>query len=426
MKEDNSKKSDNTDIVEESLEKSMEKINCEVNNKQIDIHKKKNRGIYLDKIEKGISVILPATILINGVLEYVNSIMSERFYGIPNLYFNIDSKFGLLFRIFSIILITSIFFVPVILKELSEKIRFSITKTDCFYYALLIGFYAFVISAYLLIPIFQIINYVNSFSLIMSIVIPIFCAVIMGYITYRYLQLHIKDLKIIDVSDDKYTLESGYKYLIFDFNDGACLGEKKGQAKYKVPIGYRVSDVVKYVNKHKTIVDIKRNGKNLSYWSYEKNSDTGYIDIYIDDDFENKKILYAQYSNEKYKDENKIKSNCISGLLIFSSLIIIASITIRFNILKPEKKLAYEVIKEEKGINKIIICHYSDKVVLMDYKYSPSEKNTKDKSTKNETENIEIIRGKYTVETIDGKSIRLKKFNKVTVVEENNNDESDE
>lgn len=418
--DNDSKKSDNKDIVEKEIENIARVKSCEVNNKQIDYYKKKNDGIYFDKIVKGISLILPVTILINGVLEYVNSIMSEKFYGIPNLYFISDSKFGLLVRIFFTLFILSIFFVPVLFKKLSEKIRFFITKIDCVYYASIIGFYVFVIFTYLLIPIFQIINYVNYYSLIMLIVIPIICALIMAYITNRYLQLYIKDLNIIDISDDNDIPETGYKYLIFDFNDGVCLGEKKGQAKYKVPIGYRVSDVVKYVNKHYTTVDIKRNGKNLSYWSYEKNSDTGYIDRYIDDDFENKKILYAQYSNEKYKDENKIKSNYIVALLVFSSIIIFAFITIRINAFKPEKKLVYEVIKEEGEINKIIICHYADNVVLMDFKYSFSEKNTKDKSGKKETEDIEIIRGKYTVESIEGKPIQLKKFKNVSVVEDEN------
>lgn len=415
---DNSKKPDKPDAVGKTEENNEKKKSSEVNNKQTDYYNKKNGGIYLDKIGKGISLILPATILINGVLEYVHSIMSERFYGIPNLYFISDSKFGLIVRIFFTIFMVSIFFVPVLLKKLSEKIRFFITKTDCVYYASIIGFYVFVIFTYLLIPIFQIINYVNYYSLIMLIVIPILSALIMAYITNRYLQLYMKDLNIIDISDDNDILETGYKYLIFDFNDGVCLGEKKGQAKYKVPIGYRVSDVVKYINKHETIVDIKRNGKNLSYWSYEKNSDTGYIDSYIDDDFENKKILYAQYSNEKYKDENKIKSNYIIALLVFSSLIIFAFITIRINAYKPEKKLVYEVINEESEINKIIICHYANNVVLMDFKYSPSEKNTKDKSRIKEADNIEIIRGKYTVESIEGKPIQLKKFGKVTIVED--------
>ena len=135
--------------------------------------------------------------------------------------------------------------------------------------------------------------------------------------------------------------------------------------------------------------------------------------------------MYAQYSNEKYKDENKIKSNYIVALLVFSSIIIFAFITIRINAFKPEKKLVYEVIKEEDEINKIIICHYADNVVLMDFKYSPSEKNTKDKSGKKETEDIEIIRGKYTVESIEGKPIQLKKFRNVTVTEDevNNNDQ---
>lgn len=85
---------------------------------------------------------------------------------------------------------------------------------------------------------------------------------------------------------------------------------------------------------------------------------------------------------ENLKFTNQFSDNNLLGTIL---VILIAAV-------EKYSKVIYFVLiymlifvnlhEEENGINKVITCNYTDNVVIKDYKHSPSEKNTKNKTTK--------------------------------------------
>lgn len=403
MKVDNSKKTHNTEASDKAKEKAVAE------------NKKNNKSLYRNLFKVLNTIALPAILALKKPVDYFLSIKLEKFYGVPRLYFFDNPEEVFLFNVMMAVLIVGILFVPYLLKKSREIYKFKITKMDSIAYAFIISFYTFVIFFYSIINLFQAINYANYFALIISLFTPIIVSIGVFKIIKDYLDLYTKSLTIkndngIDKPDD------GYKYLTFDFNGAKTNFEQK--VRIQIPVGSKISDAVKYINTDKVYSKAKKKGKNLSYWADEKDSSSRYNDVIVTDNFDDEKVLYARYSNKKYKDDNT--KTCNYFILATVIALVIIAIILYFNFSKsnPENKSIYELVAMEDGTIKIKICDYKDKVVLMDFEYSKFDKNRKDEAAgKEATENIEIIKGKYIIESIEGKPIQLKKFRKVSVVE---------
>lgn len=405
MGKDNSKKPDNTEERNEFTNNTV-------------VENKNNIKTLISKLFTTLTTVaFPVILALNKPVDYYMAIKSENLYGVPNSYFFDNTEYVLLFKIIMLILIVGIFFIPYLLNKSRELYWFKITKMDSIAYAFIISFYSFFLFFYLIITIFQAINYASYFALFISLFTPTIVSIVLFKTIKDYLDLYTKSL-VIKNDNGKDKPDDRYKYITFDFNGAENNFEQK--VRVQILVGSKLSEAVKYISTDKIYSKVKKNEEKLSYWTDEKDSNSKYKDVIITEDFEDEKVLYARYSNKKYKDDNiKINNYFIFATAIVLT-IIITLLVFSLSENNPENKTVYEIVTMDDGMSKIKVCDYKDNAVLMDFKYSISDKNTK-----KQTENIEIIKGKYIVESIEGKPIQLKNFKNVTVVEETNNEESD-
>ena len=198
--------------------------------------------------------------------------------------------------------------------------------------------------------------------------------------------------------------------------------------RYQIKIGSKISDAVKHINKTHLIHCYRKENLKFVFWSFEKSNYAPYDD-YIVTKKHNENILYAQYGCrkdiKKLREKNAIKEYT-SMTIILLAVILFSSSILFYNKLNPQNTTQYEVVTMKDGVEKLVIGNYKNCAILMDFKYYPSEENKKNETTKKEDENIGIIKGKYTVESIEGNPIQLKKFKNVIVVEGSNSDEKNE
>ena len=127
-------------------------------------------------------------------------------------------------------------------------------------------------------------------------------------------------------------------------------------------------------------------------------------------------VSYKKMTNREGKDDQK-KSRSFNNYIIFFILIVLISIYFIYDneITEPVYINKYEIVKLEDGTTKMIITHRGDKAILMDY-ISLNQDGNLDESGNN----IIIDKGRYSLESIDGKPLEFKKFASVS----NNNYES--
>lgn len=127
-------------------------------------------------------------------------------------------------------------------------------------------------------------------------------------------------------------------------------------------------------------------------------------------------VSYKKMTNSEGKDDQK-KSRSFNNYIFFFILIVLISIYFIYDneVTEPVYIKKYEIVKLEDGTTKLIITHRGDKAILMDY-ISLNQDGNLDESGNN----IIIDKGRYSLESIDGKPLEFKKFASVS----NNNYES--
>lgn len=358
-------------------------------------------------IAKFITMIIPISILITEFSQLIISYRASRLYGVPSFYFYNNFKYSMLLKMVYVIFSICIIFTPIIIKKSSSYLKFNITKFESIYYTVLVSLYTIVLYFYIIIELLDISIAKNmNFKIIASglIVLALILIAFLAKNSKKYLDSYIRSIKIID-SKDKIEPDAGYRFITFNFNEGKILGDIKKSVKYQIPIGSKISDAVKYVDKHNCIRDIKKDGENLSYWSDTIEGKIQYENMIVQEDFDNSKVLYAQYSNKKYKDKKTIFSNYIIITFIISIFIFIG-FCISWNYrIDPKNKVDFEIVEINESEPKVIIGNYDNKAILMDYKISDNyEENNRGPIP------IEIDKGKFYIESLDGKKIETRKF----------------
>ena len=90
--------------------------------------------------------------------------------------------------------------------------------------------------------------------------------------------------------------------------------------------------------------------------------------------------------------------------IIISIINIVVFFIFSNNILRdtPENKTIYEIATLKDGSEKVVICHYQDKVILMDFLLLFSNSN--------ELPSLDFSKGNYSVEPVEGIKFKLRKF----------------
>lgn len=336
---------------------------------------------------------------LTGVLRYfVTSISGERaseFYKIPQEYYydNIIHDF-----LSIVIIVATLIFMlstPLILKKMSEKYKFKITKIDSILYASAVLIYTLLAGIILLYEVHE-----NWLKIALFIVL-LLVSCTLGTLTYNYLSLSIRGVNIKDNNRKKFP-EVGYKFITFDFNGGKYHDELKDRVRYQIPIGSKVSDAVLHLEKIHPLKEIKKDGEQFLCWADNINSIERYNDEVITENFDNNRILYAQYSNKKNKERW-----ILSAYLLISILAFFASLALTWRIVDyktdPANKVTYEVVPYDDGTRKAIVGQYNGDAMLKDCKLvdDPGSKEQK----------IELVRDGFYIDSIKGKKITVEKCN---------------
>lgn len=115
----------------------------------------------------------------------------------------------------------------------------------------------------------------------------------------------------------------------------------------------------------------------------------------------NKNITPKNDNKEQKVDKEKIN---YQNYLLVAYLIILIGLyfATTTNIILPKYIRDYEVVKLDDGSEKLIVCHYGDNAILIDFKEAIDDKNS-----------ILLSRGEYCIKSIDGLNIFYKHFNNV-------------
>lgn len=117
------------------------------------------------------------------------------------------------------------------------------------------------------------------------------------------------------------------------------------------------------------------------------------------------RLKSIKLKNIKLKNITNYNQMIYNGAsVIYISVIIFLLFNILF--IKVDKKKKYEVAQLEDGTSKLVITHYEDNLILMDYNMIYN--------TNNEEGYIVFNKGKYYIEPVDGLEIKFVNFNSVS------------
>lgn len=114
-------------------------------------------------------------------------------------------------------------------------------------------------------------------------------------------------------------------------------------------------------------------------------------------------INYKKITSSEGTEHDK-KTGSFNAYIIFSIIIVILCFYFIYDtdVIVPENKTVYEIATLKDGSQRVLVCHYKDKVILMDFALLFSNSN--------ELPSLDFSKGNYSVEPVEGIKFKLRKF----------------